>query len=191
MRPSCVLRANTSPSRSGWGESPNRRLIPPVRLGPADPWVFPYVEYPVERAYPPEANIVLRPVVEVTVHGSEDESKISALVDSGAENTLLAPWTKRVLGLLPDPTTEIEIGIGGRLRKVQFCDVDLSLHRPDSEEVLGWRAEVGVIVSEWDPPFPAVLGQRGFLDQFTVTMHRGAQALVVEDWHEFDRRFPP
>jgi hypothetical protein len=34
-----------------------------------------------------------------------------------------------------------------------------------------------------------VLGQVGFLDQFTVTFHRGAALLAIEDWSAFDARF--
>jgi hypothetical protein len=35
----------------------------------------------------------------------------------------------------------------------------------------------------------APLGQRGFLDRFTVTMGRTAQRIAVEDWDAFDDRF--
>jgi hypothetical protein len=161
-----------------------------VSSGPNEPWIFPYVEEPVQRGYPPDSDSVLRPLVEVTIVGPLDESKVAALVDSGAEDTLLAPWTLRALGLEPDPATEIELGIGGRPRKVRFCDVDLHLHSPsDPEEYVDWRTEVGVIMSQWEPPFSLVLGQRGFFDKFTVTIHRGVPAVVVEDWTAFDGRF--
>ena len=158
--------------------------------GPDRPWIFPYVEEPVQRGYPPGEDSVLRPLVEITVVGPLDTEKVAALVDTGSENILVGPWAPRVLGIKPDPRTEIELGIGGGARKVQFCDVDLQLHNPDDpDEVLEWRPEVGVIMGQWDPPFPAVLGQRGFFDRFTVTIHRGVPAIVVERWEAFDRRF--
>ena len=34
-----------------------------------------------------------------------------------------------------------------------------------------------------------ILGQVGFFDQFTVSMSRNAQAMAVEVWDTFDRRF--
>lgn len=42
---------------------------------------------------------------------------------------------------------------------------------------------------QWQAPFPIVVGQVGFLDQFTVTFHRGAATLAIEDWDAFDTRF--
>lgn len=44
-------------------------------------------------------------------------------------------------------------------------------------------------MNEWKPTFPVILGQRGFLDRFTVTLNRQAQMVAVEDWDAFDRRF--
>jgi hypothetical protein len=55
-------------------------------------------------------------------------------------------------------------------------------------ESIAWRCDVG-LVPDWQAPFALVLGQRGFLDQFTVTFHRGATALVIESWDPFDARF--
>jgi len=44
-------------------------------------------------------------------------------------------------------------------------------------------------VPGWQAPFALVLGQYGFLDQFTVTVHRGAATLAIEEWDAFDARF--
>lgn len=74
--------------------------------------------------------------------------------------------------------------------EVAFVEVELRLHAPrDPDEVITWRADVG-FVPQWQAPFAIVLGQVGFLDQFTVTFHRGVAALAVEEWGAFDRRFP-
>lgn len=40
-----------------------------------------------------------------------------------------------------------------------------------------------------DAPFAMVLDQVGLLDQFTVTVHRGAAMLALEEWSAFDTRF--
>jgi hypothetical protein len=162
-----------------------------VSYGPRRPWVFPYVEEPVYRGHPPDQRSVLRPLLELTIVGDIDEAKVAALVDSGAENTLLGPWLPRAVGLNPDPSTEIVLGVGGGKRRVQFCDLTLRLSCPDegAEPDVEWQAEVGVLVDAWEPPFPAVLGQLGFFDKFTVTLHRGVPAIVVEDWAAFDKRF--
>jgi hypothetical protein len=177
-----VLRASTNPCKWVWVKP-----LLNVSVGPDRAWIFPYVEYPVERRG--RDVTVLRPVVEVTLVGSEDTTKVAALVDSGCENTLVGPWLPRTIGVKPDPSTEFTLGIGGAPRKVRMCQMTLRLHSPDGGETVEWHPDVGVIMSNWEPPFPAVLGQVGFFDAFTVTMHRGAQVLVVEDWMTFDKRF--
>ena len=80
------------------------------------------------------------------------------------------------------------VGIGGQVVEVAFAEVELRLHAPATEEVVSWRTDVG-FVPRWQAPFPDVAGQIGFLDQFTVTFHRGAAMLAVEAWDVFDARF--
>lgn len=46
-------------------------------------------------------------------------------------------------------------------------------------------------VREWKPTRPMILGQRGFFDQFTVTMSGHAQHVSVEGRLTFDLRFQP
>lgn len=86
---------------------------------------------------------------------------------------------------------ELEIGIGGRNRLVRFTDVTLELSPPQplsAQPSWTWSAQVGII-DYWDPPWPMLLGQVGFFDQFTVTMNRQAQGLAVERLEEWDDRF--
>jgi len=49
-------------------------------------------------------------------------------------------------------------------------------------------AELGFF-DAWEPAWPAVLGQVGFFDRFTVTMSRQAMLLSIEDRDAFDERF--
>lgn len=103
---------------------------------------------------------------------------------------LAAGWLADLTGAtFDDPADTIRIGIGGQVVDVMFAEIELRLHAPDrSEEVISWRADVG-FVPGWQAPFPLVLGQRGFLDHFTATFHRGVAALAVEAWEAFDDRF--
>lgn len=72
--------------------------------------------------------------------------------------------------------------------EVAFAEVEILLHAPEADEIISWRTDVG-FVPRWQAPFPIVAGQIGFLDQFTVTFHRGAALLAVEPWDAFDARF--
>lgn len=113
-----------------------------------------------------------------------------ALVDTGAENVLAAAWLADLAGLdLSGCSDTALIAVGGQVAEVTFAEVELRLHSPDAlHESISWRADVG-FVPNWQAPFSLVLGQVGFLDRFTLTCHRGAAMLAIEDWDAFDSRF--
>ncbi len=113
-----------------------------------------------------------------------------ALVDTGAENILAADWLADFAGVDVEPSEDrLLIGIGGQIVEVAFVGVELRLHAPhEPDEMITWHADVG-FVPQWQAPFPIVVGQVGFLDQFTVTFHRGAATLAIEEWGAFDARF--
>jgi hypothetical protein len=150
------------------------------------PWLYPYAE-----DGPRRNTIVLRPVVPLTLVGTDASTPVLALIDSGAEHVLAAPWLANDIGVDPDRAhDEMDLGIGGDVIRVRFVHCRLRLHPPggDDEEYLEWESELG-LVSTWKPTFPVLLGQRGFLDRFTVTMNRQGQLTAVEDWDAFDARF--
>lgn len=150
------------------------------------PWLYPYAAEPVRR----RGREVLRPVVTLSVPGRLETMEPSwALVDSGSENVFAADWLADLAGV--DLSTSLDrtlVGIGGQVVEVAYAEVELRLHAPDGDDLVSWRADVG-FVPQWRAPFPVVVGQSGFLDQFTVTFHRGAAMLAIEPWEAFDARF--
>lgn len=151
------------------------------------PWLFPYVA----ESAPRRGQEVLRPVVAVSIPGSLASMEPSlGLVDTGAESVLAASWLADLAGVdLSTNTDRAVVGIGGQVVEVVFAEVELRLHRAETAaEFISWRTDIG-FVANWQPPFAMVLGQVGFLDRFTVTFHRGAAALAIEDWAVFDNRF--
>lgn len=152
------------------------------------PWLY---SYAAERQ-PWRDREVLRPVVPVTIVGPAGAAAPRVgLVDTGAENVLAAAWLADFVGLdLSQNVDTALIGIGGQTAEVAFVEAELRLLSPDAgEEFISWRCDIG-FVPGWRAPFAMVLGQVGFLDQFTVTFHRGAATLAMEDWAVFDSRFP-
>jgi hypothetical protein len=134
----------------------------------------------------------MRPIVPVTLVGVEGmETSAFALVDSGCEHVLISQGLARSVGLdWRGSQRQIQLGIGGGNPTVRFLDATLRLH-PDGggdEDYQEWQAEIGVI-AEWRPTFQVLLGQVGFLDQFTVTMSRHALEMTVEDVGTYDGRF--
>ncbi|HEX8582486.1 MAG TPA: hypothetical protein VF640_09155 [Acidimicrobiales bacterium] len=155
---------------------------------PPFPWTYGYQE-----DGPRLNSVVVRPVVPVSVVGVETSPPVLALVDSGSEHVLAAPWLATAVGVDPDDAHRtLDLGIGGDTVLVRFLDLGLRLHAPDGtdEDVVEWEAEVG-FVHRWRPTWPVILGQVGFLDRFTVTMSRQARRIAIEDWDAFDRRFSP
>lgn len=154
---------------------------------PAFPWLFPYEEDGVRLD-----SVVLRPVAPISIVGREVAPVGPALVDSGCEHVLAAPWVARAaLVDLDFSTREVVLGLGGEGVRVRFVDLTVRLHAPgvEGDEVfIEWQTEVGFL-SHWRLTFQALLGQVGFLDRFTVTFSRQAQRLAVEDGAAFDRRF--
>jgi len=154
------------------------------------PWVFPYVQEPRPKDSPFRDRPLMRPAVPIGIVGPSGPVGVAALVDSGADHVLAAPWVAQAAGCDLSALADIEIRIGGGVRAVRFTTVELVLGPPDGadDDLIVWEADVGFF-DAWEPAWPAVLGQTGFFDRFTVTMSRQAMLLSVEDWDAFDERF--
>lgn len=116
---------------------------------------------------------------------------VSALVDTGSEHVLADSSLALIAGIdLDDPDDVEDLGIGGGFVRARFVEVSGWLHPPDGVEAepLRWTLDVGFI-DEWRPLYPVLLGNVGFLDRFTVTVSRFAQATAVEPLDVFDVRF--
>jgi hypothetical protein len=124
---------------------------------------------------------------------------IQALVDSGSDHVLAAPWIAQDIGVTPDASRELMVQIGGANRRVQFADISIQLLPPefsvteggyDPVGVFEWNTQVGFFLEWKNPPWSMVLGQIGFFDQFTITLNRESQALAVTHLEDFDTRYP-
>jgi hypothetical protein len=150
------------------------------------PWVYPY-----EEDGPRLDSVVLRPVVPISVVGPEVAPPSLALVDSGCEHILAAPWVADAA--LVDPKAahkELSIGLGGAVVTVRFLDLRLRLYAPagNDDDYVEWEDEVGFL-SQWKPTWPMLVGQVGFMKNFTVSMSRLAQAVAIEPSGTFDARY--
>jgi len=153
---------------------------------PDFPWIYRYQE-----DGPRLGSVVQRPVVPVTLVGADTAPTVFALVDSGSEHVLAAPWLATATQVdLEAAHRTLELGIGGDTVATRFADLTLRLHPPGAGDgdFIEWQTEVG-FVSHWRPTWPVLVGQVGFLDHVTVTMSRQAQHVAVEDWNAFDTRF--
>jgi len=169
-------------------------LVSSSGVVPDFPWIYPYAEDPSgdPRYDDDPQRSLIRPLVEISLVGNEPlEQKIPAIVDSGSEHTLIAPWVGQAIGLdARDSHRSCVIGMGGDNIEARFVHAHVRLHPPDGsiDDYFEWETEVG-IATRSRATWSAVLGQIGFFDQFTISMHRSARALAVEAWEVFDQRF--
>lgn len=155
---------------------------------PPFPWLYPYLE-----DGPRLGETVHRPIVTAALVGPTGEVSpgIYAMVDSGCHHVLIDAALAAATGVDHKASTRnIDLGLGGRTVKVRFADVRMRLIAPGGtdQQFYEWETEVGFIEG-WRPTFPMLLGQRGFLDQFTVTMSNFARQTAVEFVEAFDQRY--
>ncbi len=135
---------------------------------------------------------VFRPFVPVSlVYGNQSTWPLTGLIDSGADSVLASNLLADQLEVdLDDHDGEATHAVGGRVVKARYKTIGLRLHPSDAEETeyVEWKAQVGFIEG-WHSDGLVLLGSVGFLDRFTVTASRFAQAVAVEDRDIFDRRF--
>lgn len=135
---------------------------------------------------------MFRPFVQVSLaNGGESTTMLDGLVDTGADAILASDLLADYLGVdLADHEGETQHAIGGRTHIARYKTIALRLHPHDGEihEYREWGAQVGFI-EDWHSYSFVLLGSVGFLDRFTVTASRFAQAIAVEDRVTFDERF--
>lgn len=135
---------------------------------------------------------VFRPFVPVSlVHGDRSTWPLTGLIDTGADSILASNLLADQLGVdLDDHDGEATHAVGGRVIRARYKTIGLRLHPGDAEEAeyVEWEAQIGFIEG-WHSDGLVLLGSIGFLDRFTVTVSRFAQAVAIEDRDLFDKRF--
>lgn len=153
------------------------------------PWLYPYREDAQSTRLDAP---VYRPFVPISLaHGEQSTWQLTGLVDTGADAILASNLLAEQLELdLDNPEGEATHAVGGRVVVARYKTISLRLHPSDAEEgaYREWQAEVGFI-DGWHSDGLVLLGSMGFLDHFTVTASRFAQAIAIEERETFDDRF--
>ena len=117
--------------------------------------------------------MIYRPVATVLISGPADVRELTALVDTGADSTLLSYTYIELLGLiLQDEDREDIVGIGGQSSTVWYATVNLGLVTPGDGP--RWAARAG-FYRDARP----ILGHEGFLDHFTAKFNGRAKTLTL------------
>ena len=152
------------------------------------PWLYPYREDPQHTRL---GHPFLRPFLPVSLAAAASTPELEGLVDTGADAILASDLLAEEIGMdLSDCEGEAPHAVGGRTVTARYKTVALRLHPPGGspQEYCEWEAPVG-FVEGWHSFGFVLLGSVGFLDRFTVTASRFAQAIAIEDRNAFDDRF--
>ncbi|MHB1038529.1 MAG: pepsin/retropepsin-like aspartic protease family protein [Pirellulales bacterium] len=122
--------------------------------------------------------VIFRPEIHLTVHGRRGSSDFLALVDSGADNTILPESIARSLDIPLHPAKgPAAKAFGGQEIALSYADVELELVHDEAR--LRWLARVYFLAGGADDE-TLVLGHQGFLDYFTATFIGEEFALDLE-----------
>ncbi len=153
------------------------------------PWLYPYREDPQHTRL---GQSVFRPFVPVSLAAAGASTpELEGLIDTGADGVLASDLLAEELGLdLVENQGEERHAVGGRTVTARYKTVVVRLHHHDigPDELRQWETLVG-FVEGWHSFGLVLLGSVGFLDRFTVTASRFAQAIAVEEQDTFDDRF--
>lgn len=114
-----------------------------------------------------DAVVIFRPEVRIRVHGPNGAGDFLALVDTGADNTILPEAIANDLGIpLKAGTGPAATAFGGQAIALSYADVELELMHADGD--LRWSARVFFVADDTNQE-TLILGHQGFLDYFTAT----------------------
>jgi predicted aspartyl protease len=128
---------------------------------------FAYREYIGRLPGSSDFALILRPVISVTISGPHSTARWDALVDTGADETLLPMSLAEALGVELDPRlTSQAAGISGEVLRIHYGDVDFQIEA--GADSISWSTMVGFVEFSSSKDEVIVLGHGGCLDYFTA-----------------------
>ncbi len=110
-------------------------------------------------------GVLLRPEVPLRIIGPDGAETLLALVDTGADATVLPKWTQEAIGAAIDETQpSIISGIAGQELEVVPGNVELMLEQ--AGQVFRWTTRVDFAADEGLVDAAAILGHAGCLRYF-------------------------
>ncbi len=129
-----------------------------------------------------EHQLVLRPEVVITLRGPGGSQEYHALVDTGADYTIVPSAAAELLGISLTPTKGVDaIAFGGQKLSTTFGDVDFELSDDDRES---YRWTATVLFHEAEKEL-IVLGHVGFLHYFHAAFDGFAMELTLTPTEDF------
>lgn len=130
--------------------------------------IFEYSSVLVRDAETGDPGLILRPEVSIRVIGPADERLLWALVDTGADNTILPMSVAEQCGIATvNGTGPMLEAYGGQKITTRFGNIAFELRA--GSDVIRWQARVQFFDFDSPEQESIVLGHADFLDYFTAT----------------------
>jgi hypothetical protein len=139
---------------------------------------FPYQRYQVTTTPTLPTAVLYRPEVPLRVLGPGGDASVLALVDTGADHTLLPRTIGDAIGAVIDDTRRWPVGgIAGQ--EIELAPGDIDLELMGGGQTFQWQATVGFATFTEPEDEVIVLGHTGFLDFFRVLFDGHLRELEV------------
>ncbi len=122
-----------------------------------------------KRVKRPNNTELKSPSIPLTIWGTGQRFEFVALLDSGADVSVIPKDVAELLGLNLSGKQEEARGIGGKVPAVQTT-INIELGRP--HEKYNFNIPVKVILKDGEEEIPILLGRTGFFDKFIITFNQ-------------------
>ena len=117
------------------------------------------------------------PTIPIILKGnSETPIEVYALIDSGADVSVIPKALAEVLDLDLSGKEEISYGIAGEI-KVKNTIMEITIQKP--REQYNFSIPVQVVLEGEDPPI--ILGRNGFFDRFIISIDEARKKIKLKD----------
>lgn len=128
---------------------------------------FPYRSYVSQFPGTSDFRLILRPVLTIRITGPKSEARWDALVDTGADETLLPKSLAGLLGVVLDhEVTSQAVGISGDLLTIHYGTAKFQIAAENDQ--VTWTSMVGFVDFGSQDDEVIILGHGGCLDYFTA-----------------------
>jgi len=125
----------------------------------------------------PDGTLVKIPSIPITLIG-ETSIDVIALVDSGADISVIPKEMGELLGLDLSGRKDFAYGIGG---KVKTVEVKVGVVVEKGHERYSFRMPLKVVLDKYD--FPPLLGRKGFFNEFVITINEEKERISLKKYH--------
>jgi predicted aspartyl protease len=146
---------------------------------------FPYATHIAWSSNSPDAILLLRPEIPVTIMSQTDHVSMIGLVDTGSDFTIIPKSAADGLGIPLESTGESPVKVFGG-NPVELLIGVATFKLALSASVIQWTTEVSFY--EFDSPSneTVILGHAGFLEFFTAVFDGWENELTLEPNANFD-----